>query len=66
MRAYNELYLDDAMMNLGEAVEYAYLKCGIPMDDYMSLFIASGSAEATRIMSRADREQKWSWTSFRK
>ncbi len=45
MRAYKELYLNDAMENLGEAIEYAVLSCGMTMDKFMELFIAEGLAE---------------------
>ena len=44
IHAYNECYLDDAMRNLGEALEFAEIKCNLPMDDFMSMFIASGYA----------------------
>lgn len=40
--AYNEIYLDDAMENLGEAVEYACYQCSIDPDSFMHMFSASG------------------------
>lgn len=43
--AYDEMYLDDAMNNLGEAIEYSSLKCGVDPDRFMSFFIQSGYAE---------------------
>lgn len=44
MRAYKEQYLDDAMENLGEAMEYAVLSCGMTMDEFLDLFITEGLA----------------------
>ena len=44
IRAYDEKYLEDAMKNLGEAVDYAVNDCGISMDKFFELFIASGIA----------------------
>ena len=44
-RAYSDLYLDDAMINLGEAVEYAVHACGIDADRFISYFVVSGFAE---------------------
>ena len=43
--AYDEIYLDDAMDNLGTAVEYAVLNCKIDGQAFLDLFIASGLAE---------------------
>ncbi len=37
-RAYSELYLDDAMRNLGEAMEYTVRGCGMDPDRFMTLF----------------------------
>ena len=34
--AYGESYLDDAMNNLGEAVDYAVHACNVSADDFMS------------------------------
>ena len=44
MNAYDEMYLDDAMNNLGEAIEYCS-SCGISPNTFMSLFISSGYAD---------------------
>lgn len=38
MKAYNEIYLDDAMKNLGEAFDYAVNACHIPLDTFTRLF----------------------------
>ena len=43
--AYNELYLDDAMKNLGEAFDYAANIRNLDLDDFFDLFIVSGLAE---------------------
>lgn len=40
-RAYNEMYLDDAMRNLGEAVDYAANCCNINPDTFMEMFLKS-------------------------
>ena len=45
IHAYAEIYLDDAMRNLGEAFDYAANVCGIELDDFMELFITGGLAE---------------------
>lgn len=42
--AYNEEYLDDAMKNLGDMVDYAVHDCGYKPDDFFELFISSGIA----------------------
>ena len=42
--AYNEEYLDDAMKNLGDMVDYAVHDCGYSPDEFFSLFISSGIA----------------------
>lgn len=42
--AYDELYLDDAMKNLGEAADFAVNACGISLDKFFELFIATGFA----------------------
>ena len=44
MSAYNESYLDDAMQNLGDMVEYAVCDCGYDPDDFFGWFISSGVA----------------------
>ncbi len=43
-RAYAEYYLDDAMKNLGEALDYAVNSCGMDPDRFMSLFLVGGIA----------------------
>lgn len=43
--AYSELYLDDAMMNLGDMVEYAVCDLGYDADEFWGWFITSGVAE---------------------
>lgn len=45
IHAYDEIYLDDAMETLGNAVEYAVLFCKIDGQDFFDLFIISGIAE---------------------
>ena len=42
--AYSELYLDDAMENLGSMVDYAVGECGLLPDEFMNRFISSGIA----------------------
>ena len=42
--AYSELYLDDAMENLGSMVDYAVGECGLLPDEFMNHFISSGIA----------------------
>ena len=44
-RAYDEMYLDDAMECLGAAVEYAVLSCGMDGQSFLDLFVASGIAD---------------------
>lgn len=41
IRAYDEMYLDDAMTNLGEAFDYAAHSCHMKMDNFMELFLVS-------------------------
>ena len=43
--AYNEMYLSDAMMNLGEMTEYAHDAFGVDPDRALRYFIISGYAE---------------------
>lgn len=43
--AYNEMYLDDAMGNLGEAFDYAANILKIPMDEFLDMFVVSGISE---------------------
>lgn len=45
IHAYNELYLDDAMQNLGDMVEYALRDCGYAPDQFFGYFLTSGIAE---------------------
>lgn len=42
--AYSEEYLDDAMKNLGDMIDYAVHDCGYEADDFFNLFISSGIA----------------------
>lgn len=42
--AYSELYLDDAMQNLGDMVEYAVCDLGFDPDVFFGWFISSGIA----------------------
>lgn len=44
MNAYSELYLDDAMNNLGDMVEYAVGDLGYDPDEFFGWFISSGVA----------------------
>lgn len=44
MNAYSESYLDDAMQNLGDMVEYAVCDCGFDPDEFFGWFISSGIA----------------------
>ncbi len=43
-QAYNEIYLDDAMKNLGEAVDFAVNSCNLSIEEFFNLFIATGMA----------------------
>lgn len=45
IHAYDENFLDDAMDNLGTAVEYAVLARNIPGQEFLDLFLVSGAAE---------------------
>ena len=45
MNAYNEIYLDDAMENLGEMLDYAVNVCGYDIDTFFKWFILSGVGE---------------------
>lgn len=45
MCAYGEMYLNDAMKNLGEAFDYSSAVLNISMDDFLDMFIISGIAE---------------------
>lgn len=44
-RAYDEIYLDDAMDNLGEMTDYAVNHCHIDIDEFFGMFLVSGLAE---------------------
>lgn len=44
MHAYSELYLDDAMHNLGDMVDYAVCDCGYDPDEFFGWFLFSGIA----------------------
>lgn len=44
MNAYNELYLDDAMQNLGDMINYAVCDLGFDPDKFFGWFISSGIA----------------------
>ena len=44
MTAYNELYLDDAMRNLADMVEYAVCDLGFKPDVFFGWFVSSGIA----------------------
>lgn len=43
--AYNEMYLDDAMENMGEMVDYAVNVCDMDIEEFWQLFLSSGLAE---------------------
>ena len=45
IRAYKEIYLKDAMTNLGEMTEYAHDACGFDVDDALRMFVISGYAD---------------------
>lgn len=45
IHAYDEIYLTDAMKNLGEAFDYSANILNIPMDEFLDMFIISGIAE---------------------
>ena len=45
MHAYAEMYLDDAMNNLGDMVDYAVHDLKMDADRFFGLFISSGTAE---------------------
>lgn len=42
--AYSESYLDDAMQNLGDMIEYAVCDCNYEPDEFFGWFISSGIA----------------------
>ena len=43
--AYDEMYLNDAMQNMGEMMDYAANSCGMDMDEYFALFMSCGIAD---------------------
>lgn len=43
-QAYSESYLDDAMQNMGDMLDYAIVDCGYAPDEFFSWFISSGIA----------------------
>ena len=43
--AYDEIYLDDAMDNMGEMVDYAVNVCHMEIDEFWRLFLSSGMAD---------------------
>lgn len=43
--AYSKSYLDDAMQNLGDMLDYAIVDCGYAPDEFFSWFITSGIAK---------------------
>jgi DNA-binding XRE family transcriptional regulator len=45
MKAYNEVYLSDAMKNLGGMLDYAVNDCGFAADEILNMFIISGKAD---------------------
>lgn len=45
INAYNELYLDDAMQNLGDMIEFAVCDLGFEPDVFFGWFISTGIAE---------------------
>jgi len=46
MCAYEEIYLDDAMNNLGDMLDYAVNDCGYDCEEFFTHFIISGVAAA--------------------
>lgn len=44
VHAYSEMYLDDAMANFGEAMDYAVNQCNMETDAFMELFLVSSLA----------------------
>lgn len=44
MNAYDEMYLNDAMNCLGEAMDYSVNSCNMSMDEFLNLFVSSGYA----------------------
>lgn len=46
---YDEMYLDNAMNNLGEAIDYAFYSLKLSPAEFINLFIASGYAKQFEI-----------------
>ena len=46
IHAYDEIYLDDAMKNLGEAFDYAVNYCHLDLSAFLQMFITSGYASS--------------------
>lgn len=44
IRAYDEMYLEGAMLRMGDMLEYACLDCGYESDTFWKMFIQSGLA----------------------
>ena len=44
IRAYDKKYLNDAMLNLGEAFDFAANVCQVELDDFLSMMISTGIA----------------------
>lgn len=63
--AYDKQYLDDAMRNPGEAVDFAVTVARLDMDEFMSMFIRCGIAKffggESRSMSAASPAWNWCW-----
>ena len=47
--AYSELYLDDAMNNMGDMIEFAVCDLGFDPDEFFGWFISSGIASKFEI-----------------
>lgn len=41
MRAYDEIYLQDAMTNMGEMLDYVVTQCQMDVEEYWDMFLAS-------------------------
>lgn len=49
MHAYDEMYLDGAMIRMGDMLEYACLDCGYAPDSFWKMFVNSGLARRFEI-----------------
>lgn len=49
IRAYDEMYVEGAMLRLGDMLEYACLDCGYDPDSFWKMFIQSGFARRFEI-----------------